>query len=57
MKIIYCVICGKYRKSKNLFFKNFICIIFCKCENEDGKIMKNENLIEKLKYLGLIKNI
>ena len=63
IKTIYCVICGKYRKFKNLkisyiFEKTLVLSIICsKCENEDEKILKVEESIEILKILGLIENI
>ena len=62
MKKMYCVICGGYRKFKNpkisyIFEKTlFLSIICSKCENEDEKIFKEEESIEILKILGLIKN-
>ena len=48
MKKIYCVICGKDRKFKNLeilyiFEKPLVLYIFCsKCENADVKMFKEE---------------
>ena len=48
MKKIYCVICGKYRKFKNLkisyiFEKTLVLSIICsKCENEDEKFLKKK---------------
>ena len=63
MKKLYCVICGKYRKSKNpkipyILEKTLIlCIICSKCKNEDEKIFKEEESIDILKILGLIENI
>ena len=62
MKIIYCVIFGKYRKFKNpkisYIFQNalVLSIIWSKNKNEDEKIFKEES-IEILKILGLIKSI
>ena len=50
MKKIYCVICGKYKKFKNLktsyiFEKTLIIFIICsKCENEDRKYLKKNQL-------------
>ena len=62
MKIIYCTICGKYRKFENpkiyIFEKKFVLsIISSKCENEDEKKIKEEESIEISKFLGLIQNI
>ena len=60
MKKNYCVICDKYRKFKNpkisYLFQNtlVLSIIWSKCENEDGKISKEEESVE---IIGLIKNI
>ena len=48
MKKIYCLICGKYKKFKNLkiyhtFEKTLVLSIICsKCESEDEKIFKEE---------------
>ena len=53
MKKIYCVICDKYRKFKNLkisyiFEKRLALSIICsKCENEDEKFLKNK---KQLRY-------
>ena len=58
-----CVICGNYKKSKNLkisyiFEKTLVLSIICsKCENDNEKIFKEEEPIEILKILGLIKYI
>ena len=58
-----CVICGNYKKSKNLkisyiFEKTLVLSVICsKCENDDEKIFKEEEPIEILKILGLIKYI
>ena len=62
MKNIYCVIRGKYKKFKNhkisyILEKTVISIISSKYGNEDEKIFKKEQSIEKLKILGLIKTI
>ena len=63
MKIICCVIFGKYRKFKNpkisyIFQKALVLsIIWSKNKNEDEKIFKEEESIEILKILGLIKSI
>ena len=48
MKKLYCVICGKFRKFKNLktsniFRKALVLSIICsKCENEDEKVSKEK---------------
>ena len=58
-----CVICGNYKKSKNLkisyiFEKTLVLSIICsKCENDNEKIFKEEEPIEILILLGLIKYI
>ena len=63
MKKLYCVICGKYRKFEKpkisyLLEKTLVLSIICsKCENEDEKLNKEEESIEPLKILGLIKNM
>ena len=60
MKKLYCVICGKYRKLKNskisyIFEITLLLSIICsRCENEDGKIFKEEESVEILKIFGLI---
>ena len=62
-KKIYCVICGKYRKFKKpkisyIFEKTLDFSVTCsKCQNEDEKTQKEEESIEILKTLGLIKSI
>ena len=54
---------NKYRKFKNpkisLIFVKILAlsIVWSKCKNEDGKIFKEEESIEILKTIGLIKNI
>ena len=54
MKKIYCAICGKYRKFKNLdisyiFEKTLVLSIICsKCKHEHEKIFKEEESIEFL---------
>ena len=53
MKILYCVICGKYRKFETLLLS----IICGKGKNKDEKLFKEEQSIEILKILGLIENI
>ena len=61
MKKLYCVICGNYRKFKkptilSILVKILVLSIICrKCKNKDEKIFKEEELIEMLKILGLIK--
>ena len=61
MKKLYCVICEKYRKSEkpkisHLLEKTLVLFIICsKCKNEDGKLFKEKDSIEKI--LGLIENI
>ena len=63
MKKLYCVIFGKYGKSKNPKISyNFgktlvISLIYSKFKNEDQKMSKEEKWIEILKILGLIENI
>ena len=48
MKQLYCVICGKYRKSEkpkisSILEKTLVLSIICsKCKNEDEKIFKEE---------------
>ena len=58
MKKIYCVICGNYRKFKNpAFLKKQFFLLFSVTENEVEKIFKEEESIQILKIVGLIKNI
>ena len=63
MKILYCVICGKYRKFEKpkisyLLEKTLVLSIICsKCKNEDEQLFKEEESIEILKMIGLIENI
>ena len=63
MKKIYCVICSKYRnfekpKISYVLEKKLVLPIICsKCKNKDEKLLKEEESIEILKILGLIKNI
>ena len=58
MKILYCVICGKYRKFEKLKIsylleKTLVISLICsKCKNEDENLFKEEELIEILKTLG-----
>ena len=61
MTKIYCVICDKYRKFKNpkilyVFEKTLVLSIICrKCKNDDEKIFTEEQSIEILTILGLVK--
>ena len=63
MKKIYWVICGKHKKIRNptircIFGERLVLSIMCsKCRNEDAKVFKEEESIEKWKILGLIENI
>ena len=63
MKILFCVICSKYRRFEKhkisyLFVKTLLLSIVCsKCNNEDEKMFKEEESIEISKDLGLINNI
>ena len=63
MEKLYCVPCGKYRKSEKpkisyLLEKTSVLSIICsKCKNGDGKIFKKEESIEILKFIGFIENI
>ena len=63
MRNIYCVVCGKYEKLKNLIIsyilqKSLVSSIICiKCASKYGKIFKEEESIEVLEILGLIDNI
>ena len=63
MKKLYCVICGKYRKFENpkvsyLLEKTLVLSIICsKCKNKDQKIFKEEDLIDILRFVGLINHI
>ena len=63
MKKLFCVICSKYRKFEKpkisyLLQKTLVLSIICsKCKNEEEKIFKEEDSIEKLKNLALIGNI
>ena len=57
MKKFYCVICGKYRTSKNpktsdIFEKVLVLSIICsKCKNEVEEYSKNKN---QLRYENLM---
>ena len=63
MKKLYCIICGKHRKSEKLKIsypleKTLVLSIICtKCKNEDEKIFKEEDIknigIEILKILKI----
>ena len=63
MKKLYCVVCGRYRKSEKpkisyLLEKTLALYIICsKCKNEDKKLFQEEESIEVLKVLGLIEKI
>ena len=64
MKKRYCIICGKYRKFEKhpkyhtFLEKTLVLSFICsKCDNEDEKIIENDESIEILKVLGLINNI
>ena len=63
IKKIYCIVCGKNKKFKNLkisyIFEKTLVVstIYNKCGNEDGKIFKEEDSIQILKILGLVSNI
>ena len=63
MKILFCVICSKYRKFEThkisyLLVKTLLLSIICsKCNNEDEKMFKEEESNEISKDLGLINNI
>ena len=62
MSKIYCIICGKYIKFKNLkisyiFEKAVLSITCSKYDNEDEKIFKEEESMEILKIFNLINNI
>ena len=63
MEKLYCVVCGKYRKSEKPKISYFLrktldlSIISSKCNNEDKKIFKEEESVEILKMVGLIENI
>ena len=52
MKKLYCILCGKYRKSEKakmsyLLEKTLLLSIICsKCENEDGKYLNKKNQLE-----------
>ena len=54
MKKLYCVICGKYRKSEkpkisHLLQKTLVLSVICsKCKNEGKKLFKIEESIEIL---------
>ena len=62
MKVLYCVICAKYRKFVkpiiSYIFKNTLVfsITSSKLQNEDEKIFKEEKSVEVLKIPGLIEN-
>ena len=60
---MYCNVCNKYRKLKrtkiSYIFKKILTrsIVYSKCGHEYEKIFKEDESIEILKILGLIKNI
>ena len=60
---IYCIVRGKYREFKNpkisyIFKKLLVFSIICsKCNNDDKKMLKEEESIKILKTLDLIINI
>ena len=60
---MYCVICGKYRNYKNpkisyIFEKTLVLSIICsKCKRDDENMFKEEESIEILKIVGLVKSI
>ena len=53
MKILYCIICGKYRKFEKpkilyIFERTLVLsIIWSKCRNENEKIFKEEESIKQ----------
>ena len=63
MKKIYCIICGKYRKSEKAkvsYFlqKTLVLSIICgKLKTEYEKLFKEEESIKILKILDLVENI
>ena len=63
MMKIYCNVCNKYRKSKDIkisfiFEKTLaLSIVYSKCGHEYKKIFKEEESIEILKILDLNTNI
>ena len=60
MKKLYCVVCGKFEEPKISYHleKNLVLSIICsKCKNEDKKTFKEEESIEILIILCLIRNI
>ena len=62
-KIIYCVVCGKYKIFQNpkisyIFEERIVLsIIYSKCGSKDEKIFKGEESVKILKILGLFNNI
>ena len=61
-KKINCIKCKKYRTFKNpeivyLFYKTVVSVICGKCHSECTKIFKEEESLEILRILGLIKII
>ena len=63
MKKLYCVICGKYRKTEkskisHLLEKTLVLSITCsKCKNENETMFKEEETMKILKILCVIENI
>ena len=63
MKNLYCIICGKYRRSEKpkisyLLEKPVVLsIISSKYKNEDEKLFQEEESVQILKILGLTENI
>ena len=63
MKKIYCIICGKYRKSEKAKVSYFLqktlvlSIICSKLKTEYEKLFKEEESIKILKILDLVENI
>ena len=63
MKALYCIICGKYRKFKNLkisyiFERTLALSVICsKYRYKDQKQFKKEESIAILKILGFFKSI
>ena len=63
MEKIYCVICNRYKKLKKpkmsyIFEKTLVLYMICSnFENEDEKKFKEEESIQILKILVLLKNM
>ena len=62
MKKVYSIKCKKYRKLKNpeisyFFYKTLVLSIICgKCGSKSKRILKEQESMEILTILGLIKN-